>query len=84
MVGFQSLSIGKVVVYSGTALWYCTFSLVLCWYGQTYLKHRDTVSVSLPRTSCVGEHSAPPPRRLDRLAPYCSRLYAHPQTSAPF
>ena len=28
--------IGKVVVPGGTALWYCTISFVLCWYGQTF------------------------------------------------
>jgi len=35
-VGFSSRSIGKVAVPGGTALWYCTTSSVLCWYGRTF------------------------------------------------
>jgi len=34
-VGLWSQSIDKVVVPTGTALWYCTVSFVLCWYGRT-------------------------------------------------
>jgi len=33
-VGLWSRSIDKVVATGGTALWYCTVSFVLCWYGR--------------------------------------------------
>ena len=56
---------------------------MLCWYGRTFRNIMTPFPHPSSHFSCRLAVGPPPPRRLDRLAPYCSRLYAHHQTLLP-